>query len=263
MMGKAQISEMSTNRARRKKPSPIKVELSNLLSWSGIGNLVFGFLLVLAWAAIEFVEEAQMYIVFAAPLVTPEIMEVLLVLGLICIINSIVSFATIGAVMKGKKSSRILLVIVGLMQVYLPPAGTFFGVILITFAIKFPEDLSSKEQVLTVKDAHQLIGWHAISIACTCLFVILITTGFYIIPVEFAEDSDYYWLRLNFWNIIYAVIGIYAGIIALVVISSFLAIKNVKGWKILLGISCFLMLFAIPVGPYLAGVFYRSLLKRK
>ncbi|MBN2151651.1 MAG: hypothetical protein JW839_09410 [Candidatus Lokiarchaeota archaeon] len=249
---------------QRNNTEGFRVELENLLAWSGINSLLAGLLLVAIWAAFEFIDEVAQYMHYAAPLITIDILTVALVLGIVNLAHFFVDMVGFGLVHAGNEKARVLCLASALMQVWMPPAGTFFGVILLSLYRNWPGlagvpgagDVDSRpmQQVLYLAATYLASCW---------LFILLVIEGVYILPMEFFNDADLIWLRFNIWNICYAAVAFLGALTGFFVVALVLAAKRVRGWRGALYVECFLLLFSLPIGTYLAGVFYRNLLRKR
>jgi hypothetical protein len=248
---------------QRNKSSGFQVELENLLAGSGISALLGGFLLVAIWAAFEFIDEAAQYMHYAAPLITRNILTVALILGIVNLVHFFIDIVAIGLVHARKEKTRAFCLVSALMQLWIPPVGTFFGIILLSLYRNWPGLADGTGAEVVDRKSMQQVLYLAMVYLVTCwLFVLLFINAIYIIPMEFLNDADLIWVRFNIWNIFYAVVAFLGVLTGFFVLASILAAKNARGWRGALYAECFLLLFALPIGTYLAGVFYRNLLKK-
>nr|MDO8114345.1 hypothetical protein [Candidatus Sigynarchaeota archaeon] len=241
--------------------SPVADEIANTLAWGGIGSLIGGVLLAAIWAVFEFVDIAQLYVHYASPLLSETLLTLMLIIGAICLANFVVSMIGIGLVNNNRLSAKNFALVSAALQIWLPPTGTFFGVTLLSMARAWPAAANAPDKAIDDKTAKDLLVFNAVYCALTVGFLLLMIPIAYFLPVEFANDEELFWLRLNIWNIFYAVNAVEVGIAVLLSITAWMAKNEKNGWKPLLWTTCILMIFAIPIGPYLAGVFYRNLLR--
>ncbi|NMC04263.1 MAG: hypothetical protein GYA24_03580 [Candidatus Lokiarchaeota archaeon] len=245
-------------------PTRFQVELENLLAGSGISALLGGFLLVAIWAAFEFIDDAAQYMHYAAPLITKDLLTVALILGTINLGHFLIDMVAIGLVHAKNDRARAFCLVSALLQLWLPPVGTFFGIMLLSLYRNWP-GLAEGKDAASIDDKSMVQHLHLVSLYLVLgwCFLLLFINAIYILPMEFLNDAELIWLRFNIWNIFYAGVAFLGLLTAFFVIANYLAAKKARGWKVLLSIECFLLLFAIPVGTYLAGVFYRNFVKKQ
>ncbi len=249
----------------RFKPSisPIRDEIANLAGISGWCNLLGGAVLVLIWAAFTYIDEAMLYMYYAAPLITSTTLLVMLVLGITCVGDSVLDCIVWGRAILNQSLPKLLLVVSALPSIMFPPVGTFFGTIKLSLARKIGAELDEKESLFDAAGIKQLLVLNALYAILACAFVALFIPLFYFIPLEFINDEDLFWLRLNIYTLQVIVIIVYAFLVAIIAISAILVVKQNAAGRRLTWIACILMLFAFPIGSYLAGVIYRNYLKKK
>ncbi|MHA2000422.1 MAG: hypothetical protein ACTSU9_20115 [Promethearchaeota archaeon] len=252
-------------RRERRGITPFKLEIMKLLSWSGASSLVFGSLLIMFWATFNYLEAAQQYLYFAAPVVTPRRLTIMLVLGIVSISNFALGLVARRGIVKDRKWARFMLLASGAMKVYIPPVGTYFGFMILSLGFKKNLNTISKspERAYKQNEINQILLFNALFFACIGIFIILVHPFVYIFPVEFFDGEDTYTMRTNIWNVIYIIIAILEILIGIIVASHFLAMKHVKGWRACLWITCTLLAFVFPIGPHVAGIYYRTVLKKE
>ncbi len=236
----------------------------NLFTWSGIGSLIGGTLLLAIWAVLNFVDDVAQYMPYADPLISPVTLGLMLVVGLLNIGNFVVAMIATGMVASNKASvAKILALISSILQVAIPPVGTYFAVTLLSLLRAWPEHFAGDGPAMEEREAITLVLYYGAFMALAWGFLLLVLPAVYFLPVEFLNNAEYIELRFQIWNIIYwivAAFGIFAGFS---IATGILAYKNVLAWKGCLWVVSIVSLFAIPIGPYLSGVFYRNLLKRR
>ncbi|MHA1794349.1 MAG: hypothetical protein ACTSVI_17060 [Promethearchaeota archaeon] len=247
---------------KRKRLDPSIVEVTNVLGWSAFLNILIGLLSFALWYAFTKLDIVQEYLNFAKPLITDAVISLFLPFALISIISFTMDIISIILVVQKKKAAKYLVFTAGILELWIIPVGTFFGVILLSLGKKIPDVLSTNEEIFPKKMIDSLLIYNLLFSGMILCYLLLILPAAYIIPLEFVNDEDLMWLRMNFWNIFYLINGIFAAIVAFFGITTIFTIKRYKSWRTLLFISCFLMLFAIPIGSYLSGVFYRNALKK-
>ncbi|MHA1370596.1 MAG: hypothetical protein ACTSRA_12895 [Promethearchaeota archaeon] len=243
-----------------------QVEINNLLAWSGIGSAITGCFLLLIWYALDFIDEARAYLHYAAPLFTYLTLELMLVIGIICITNMILTIIAGILVYRKNETARTLLLIIGITQIFIFPQGTFFGIMMISIykslKILFNNEGNETDKfTIDEKTKNTILLFLIFFIISTIAYISLTLPAIYFIPIEFANDEDIRWLRMNFWNVFHAIYLVYGIIAFIIALSGIIALKKIKGWRKLLYLSCFFMLFAIPIGPYISGILYRHFLK--
>ena len=249
----------------RFKPSisPIRDEIANLAGMSAWCNLIGGSLLVMIWAAFTYIDEAMMYMYYAAPLITSTTILVMLVLGIACVGGFVLDCIVWGRAITNKSLPKVLLSVSAIPGIVIPPVGTFFGILKISLAHKVGAELDEMKPLFDAAGIRQLLLLNALFAVFSCTFVALYIPAFYILPLEFVNDEELFWLRLNIYNLEAAVVAIYGGLVAIIAIAAVLVIKQKPGGRKFTWVACLLMLFAFPVGSYLAGVIYRNCLKKK
>jgi hypothetical protein len=243
--------------------SPIRDEVVNLAGTSAWCNLLGGAVLVMIWVVFNYIDEAMLYMYYAAPLITSTTLTVMLVLGITCIGGFVLDCIVWGRAIMKQSLPKALLVISALPGIIIPPVGTFFGTIKISLARKLGPELDEKEALFDAAGIKQLLVLNALYAILACAFGALLIPAFYIIPLEFINDEDLFWLRLNIYNLQVIVILVYAFLVAIIAISAILVVKQKAAGRKFTWMACFLMLFAFPVGSYLSGVIYRNFLKKK
>ncbi len=243
--------------------SPIRDEIANLAGISGWCNLLGGAVLVLIWAVFTYIDEAILYTYYAAPLITSPTLLVMLGLGIACVGDSVLDCIIWVRAITNKSLPKVLLAVSALPGIVIPPVGTFFGIIKISLALKLGPELDEKEPLFDAAGIKQLLVLNALYAILVCVFVALFVPAFYIIPLEFINDEDLFWLRLNIYNMEVIVVLVYAVLVAIIAMSAIFVVAQVPANRMFTWMACFLMLFAFPVGSYLSGVIYRNYLKKK
>ncbi len=249
----------------RFKPSisPMRDEIANLAGVSAWCNLIGGALLVLIWAAFAYIDEAMLYLYYAAPLITSTTLLMMLVLGIACLGGFLLDCIVWGRAIRNQSLPKALLIVSALPGIIIPPVGTFFGTIKVSLARKLDANLGEKEPLFDVAGIRQLLVLNALYAILVCAFVVLCIPAFYVIPLEFINDEDLFWLRLNIYNLEVIVVVVYGILVAIIAASAALIVKQNAAARKFTWIACFLMLFAFPVGSYISGVIYRNYLKKK
>jgi hypothetical protein len=243
--------------------SPIRDELANLFGASMWCNLIGGTLLVLVWAAFTYIDAAILYMYYAAPLITSTTLAVMLGLGIVCIFGFVLDLATWARCISKKRVPKMLVLVSALLTIIIPPVGTFFGMIKLSIGRRMRAELDENEPLFDAEGIKQLLLFNALHAALVCVFLVLLIPAFYFIPLEFINDEDLFWLRLNIYNLQVVMIIICAGLVATIVVSALLAAKKKPAGRAWTIVACLLMLLAFPIGSYLAGVIYRNFLKKK
>nr|MDO8115757.1 hypothetical protein [Candidatus Sigynarchaeota archaeon] len=125
-----------------RKYKPAQVELINLFTWSGIGSLIGGLFLLAIWAVLNFVDDVAQYMPYADPLISPFTFALMLVFGFLNVGNFIVTMMATWMVANNKtRAARTLALVSGALQVSIPPAGTYFAMVLLSLWRSWPENL--------------------------------------------------------------------------------------------------------------------------
>ncbi|MEX2729248.1 MAG: hypothetical protein Q6353_018480, partial [Candidatus Sigynarchaeum springense] len=217
----------------RSKPSisPMRDEIANLSGMSAWCNLIGGFFLILIWAAFEYVDEVMIYMYYAAPLITPTTTRVMLVLGILCLGDFVLDCIVWSRAITNKSLPKVLLAASALPCIIFPPVGTFFGIIKISLARKLSPELDKVEPLIDTAGIKQLLLLNALCAMFSCAFIVLFIPAFYILPLEFINDEELFWLRLNIYNLEGIVVAIYAALVAIIAISAVLVIKQKPGGR--------------------------------
>jgi hypothetical protein len=211
------------------------------------------------------IEAVDQFLPWLAPLITPATFIMLLTLGIISLCIASIEILAIILVQRQNDNQvmKWLFLISGILQVWMIGPNTFFGVFLIGAGLKWTGALLNKTgKVFEKKDIDTLLIGFTIYNGLLLAFLIFMLPGIYILPVEFLNDEDLFWIRENIWNFFYAIDAIFGAIVVLLAFTAWFSIKEMKGWKKLSWITCVLLLFGIPLGPYISGVVYRNRLRK-